>query len=115
MRIFENRWDDERVRRIAVRTAGAVHVTALEAAPAEVDGTPPPGIDRAVVDLLPGILADVADVQRAGHPVEREAPGVAQPIRPDLRPRGRLADERVVGRHCVRVRPALARIDPDEL
>src|SRR4030095_12206725 len=39
---------------------------------------------RLVVDLLVAVLADVADPQGAGGGVEREPPGVAQPVVPDL-------------------------------
>src|SRR5205823_6549519 len=36
------------------------------------------------VDLLPGVLTDVADVEVAGRAVPGEAPRVAQPIAGDL-------------------------------
>ena len=43
------------------------------------------GRARGEVDLLFGVLADVADDQIAGAPVEGEAPRIAQPVGPDLR------------------------------
>jgi hypothetical protein len=115
VRELKNGRDDERVGRIAVRISRAVHVTALEAAPPEVDRSPPPRIDRAVIDLLPSVLADIADVQCSGHTVEREAPRIAKAVRPDLGLPRRLTDERVVRRHRIRVCAVLTRIDPDEL
>jgi hypothetical protein len=39
---------------------------------------------RLEVDLLVGVLADIADIQVAGGTIKREAPGIAQPIGPDL-------------------------------
>src|SRR5439155_26758076 len=42
---------------------------------------------RCVIELFPGVLPDVADVEVAGLPVEREAPGIAQPVADDLRTR----------------------------
>jgi hypothetical protein len=54
------------------------------------------------VDLLPLRLADVAEEQVAGLSVERVRPGVAQPVRPGLRPPAGLADPRVGRRDDVR-------------
>jgi hypothetical protein len=51
--------------------------------------------------LLAYALAHVGDEEVAGRAVEAEPPGVAQPAGPDLRPGGRLACERVVGRNRV--------------
>src|SRR5688500_1643870 len=48
---------------------------------------------RLKVDPLVAVLADVGDVQIAGGAVEGEAPGVAQPVRPDLGAGAWLADE----------------------
>src|SRR6185437_11715616 len=69
----------------------------LKCRPAEVD---PLGLALLpVVDLLEGVLADIADRDRAGLGVEAEAPRIAQPIGVDLRPGPRGAvDERVVRR-----------------
>src|SRR5688500_13768125 len=73
---------------------------ALEAVPAViVAGSLSGGCE---VDLLSRVLADVADRDVAGRPVEREAPRVPQSVRVDLGKRAGLPDERVVGRHLVR-------------
>ena len=61
------------------------------------------------VDLLAHALADVAGEQGARVAVEREAPRVAQPVRPHRRA------ERVVGRHGVGLPGALARVDAQDL
>jgi hypothetical protein len=53
-------------------------------------------------DLLPEVLSDVARPELAAGAVEREAPHVAQAVRPDLRHRALLVDERVVGGDRVR-------------
>src|SRR5438552_3796871 len=50
--------------------------------PAEVHRPASPAPE--VVDLLPRVRADVADVQIAGRAVEREAPGIAQAVRDHL-------------------------------
>ncbi len=47
--------------------------------------------------------------------VEREAPGVAQPVGPDLGPGALAAHERVVGRDPVGPAPARPRVDPEDL
>src|ERR1700744_1706541 len=49
------------------------------------------------VDLLLGVLADIADDQVPRAPVKGEAPRVAQPVGPDLGPPPRLMRERVAG------------------
>src|SRR5207248_3316453 len=59
---------------------GVVHVVAFEARPAEVHAGG--RHTRCEVDLLPRVLAHVADPHAAGGPVEAEAPGIAQPERP---------------------------------
>ena len=80
---------------------------------------PPPAVVLAAaarggleVDLLDGVLADVADVEVARAAVEAEAPGVAQAGRPDL---GRAAapGERIVRRD--RVRRLGVDVDPQQL
>src|SRR5947207_2518073 len=53
---------------------------------------------RAHVDLLPRVLADIADVEIAGRAVPRKAPRVAQPVAGDLP-----------------LRPRLVHIQPEEL
>src|SRR5687768_5873103 len=110
MRVLVDRWDV--IRRLR---AVAEEMPALHAAPAEVGCTPPPHVDRAVVDLLPDVLADVADREGTRQAVEREAPRVTQAVRPDLGPPRRLTDEWVVRRHRVRIRPVLPGIDADDL
>jgi hypothetical protein len=104
-------------RRGVVRRLGAVpvQVPRLHAAPAEVDASSPPDVDRPVVDLLPDVLPHIAEREVPFRTIEREAPGVADAEGPDLRLPRRLAYERVVGRHRVRVHPVLARVDAQDL
>jgi hypothetical protein len=45
-----------------------------------------------IVDLLPFVLADVADVEVVGRTVEREPPGIPHPVRDDPRGRVRAVD-----------------------
>jgi hypothetical protein len=111
VRVLQDRHDGIQRRRVTRR----VDVTALVAVPAEVDASAPADVDRLIVELLVLVLADVPNVQRVGHPVEREPPRVAKPVRPDLRKRTCLSGERVVRRNRVRVRPRLARIDAQKL
>src|SRR5439155_7220287 len=94
---------------------GGITVQALHDVPAEVRTAK--AARPHAVDLLVAVLPDVADPQVAGLPVETEAPRVAQPIRPDLRPVARLAGERVVGRDPVWLgRPGIgAHVDAQEL
>ena len=63
---------------------------ALEHAPAVVLETRAPA--RREVELLPRVLADVADVEVARRAVEREPPRVAQPVAHDHRRRVRFFD-----------------------
>src|SRR3712207_5431660 len=42
------------------------------------------------VDLLPGDLADVGDIEIPCGRIEVELPGIAQAVSPDLRSRGRM-------------------------
>ena len=81
---------DVRAARVE-RPARVVPRVAFVDGPAEVQYRPEPGTGD-VVDLLPGALADVADVQVAGRPVEREAPRVAKPVVDELRLRAAFAD-----------------------
>src|SRR6266545_2092996 len=102
---------DHRVDR--ARGALALEVVpALAPVPAVVAAARP---GRLVVDLLPGVLADVADPQVAGGGIEGEAPRVAQPVRPDLRAGAAAADERVVGRHAVGAAAGGPRVDAEDL
>ena len=54
------------------------------------------------IDLLPGFLPDIRDVQIAGGAIERESPGIAQAVGPDLIPeriRSRNTIRRIAGFH----------------
>ena len=95
MAVFEDRRNRVRGGLVLVEAVGP-----LEGRPAEVD---PLGLAlRPVVDLLEGVLADVADRDRAGLGVEAEAPRISQPVGVDLRPGARgPVDERVVRRDGV--------------
>src|SRR5262249_49873059 len=80
---------DERVDRADWAVAREA-VGALAPVPAVVAAA---GAGRFVVDLFPVVLADVANPQVAGCRIEREPPGVTQPVVPDLRPGARVAGE----------------------
>ncbi len=100
----------------AVRRVVAGLVLPLEALPAEVGAAAGACARRNEVDLLPGVLPNVGDGEVARRPIEREAPGIAQAVRPDLRPCTGLPDEGVRRRN--RVGPAARakpRIDAQEL
>ncbi len=71
VRVLEDGRDDAGVGRVAVRVAGAVDVASFEAAPAEIDASSPAGVDGPVIELLPGVLADVAEIQVAQSRVRR--------------------------------------------
>src|SRR5438445_2085945 len=79
--------------------AGSVAVEALEDAPAVVGAAA--GALRLDVDLLELVLADVPDRQVARPAVEAEPVRVPQAVGPDLRPRARTSDERIVARGAV--------------
>src|SRR2546430_11363975 len=82
----------------AARRVEAVH--AFHHTPAVIES----GLIRGGhIDFLPGIRAHVDDVEQSRHAIERVAPGIPKPVRPDLSARTRCADERVVGRDGVRV------------
>jgi hypothetical protein len=74
---------------------------------------------RQHVDLLGGLVTDVADQQQATGGVDREAPRVAQAEGDDLRAGGRVLDVRVPGRDRVRgagdAPGSRARVDPQQL
>jgi len=78
-------------------------VVTFQAVPTEVVGLARVAAVRRgdVVDLLELVLTDVADPEVAGRAVEREAPRVAQAVRPDRRIGVGSVDERVVGRDRV--------------
>jgi hypothetical protein len=69
---------------------------------------------RLEVHFLDEILADVGDEEVAGRPVEGEAPGIAQSVRPDLAKNARLSDEGVSRRDGVRGDAGL-HIEPQEI
>src|SRR5260370_3830908 len=69
-----------------------------------------------VIDLLDLTLADVPDEEIAGGAIEAEAPGIAQPIGPDLRARARLVDEGIVGRDGILLaRRGVVHVDAQDL
>ena len=68
--------DERRVRRRSVRPSKRFQPKLM-----------PPSAALDVVDLLPGVLADVADPEVAVGAVEREAPRVAQAVAPRSRAR----------------------------
>src|SRR5438552_3099507 len=72
-------------------------VAAFQDAPAIVAAALDP------VNLLPQILADVADPEVARGAVEAHLPGLAQAVGPDFRPGAGPIDERVVVRDTVRL------------
>src|SRR5439155_61943 len=88
-------WLKEPSARIEQARLLALAVPRLEAAPTVVEAER--GALWRVVDLLVGILADVAHVEVSRLVVEREPPRVAQAVRVDL-VQTRLSDERVRGR-----------------
>src|SRR5687767_11010949 len=75
---------------------------ALHHVPAEVDSAPP---GRDDVDLFPAVLPHVGDIEEVLLGVEAEAPGVAQPVGPNLTAGAALAGEGVVGGDRVGVAP----------
>src|SRR5205814_1204826 len=81
---------DEHGRRVAGRRPSLEAAASLEVAPAEV--APGGRAARLEVDLLEAILPHVADGERAGGAVEREAPRIAQPVRVDLGPAAAAAE-----------------------
>jgi hypothetical protein len=85
-------------------------VSPLPAVPAVVLAAGAGG--RLQVDLLPARLPDVGDPQVAAQAVEGEAPGVAQPVGPDLAAGAGDADERVARGNGVG-EPRAAAVDVD--
>src|SRR4029450_5259349 len=86
----------------AIRVAAAREgVRRLHLVPAEVRPPSATGRGLKLVDLLPLVLADVADPEVAVGAVEAEAPRVADPVEPHLGPPARPIGERVVGRNAV--------------
>ena len=89
-----------------------VRVRALAIPPAVVA---PADAEGLVVDLFPGVLADVANHDRARAPardlVDREPERVPQAERPNLREKARVADERVVRGNDVTPGVAVRNVD----
>ena len=82
--------------RVGARLAlGVEDVAPLGEAPAVVG----PLLDQ--VDLLPEVLAVLADPELARLAVEAQPPGIAQAVGPELGPGAGAVDERVVLRHAV--------------
>src|SRR4029453_9209754 len=96
----------------APRNAAPEDGESLVGGPAEVRAAR--SRDRQVVDLLIAVVADVADRDRLGGAVEREAPRVAQAVGPDLVPAGS-PYERVVGGDRVRRAAAGRGVDSQDL
>jgi hypothetical protein len=61
------------------------------------------------IDLLPRVLAHIADEEIPGQAVERDAPRVAEAVRPDLPARGR--HSRARDRHCRRAEERIGEWD----
>src|SRR5690606_11279440 len=96
--------------RIVIRPAGAAtvgsYMESFAAAPAVVAAFSDD------VDFLPLLLADIADPQDAGLPIETPAPGISQAVGIDFRQTA-AADIRVVGRNTVG--RAVVDVDPQNL
>src|SRR5690242_19098499 len=88
-------------------------VGSLERVPAEV--RPARALHALVVDLLPGILADVADDEVARSSVEGEPERVAEAVGEDLPAAAALAGEGVRARDRVALLALAVRIDPQHL
>src|SRR3954468_23361505 len=84
---------DDRRARAGRALVGEVAPRALERAPAPVDAAPAAAAGE--VDLLHGVLPDVADDEVARATVERVAPRVAEAVGVDLGPGAGAARERV--------------------
>jgi hypothetical protein len=105
-------------RRLPGRAAAdgrSVAGPAFENPPAEVAASPRAARAGGAIDLLPPALADIADPQVAGRPVEAEAPWVAQSEGPDL-VEAVSPDERVGPRDPITQAPRpRVDVDPEEL
>src|SRR5439155_27287982 len=98
---------------VVLRAGSGVLVVALPQSPAVVLSARRPGTLE--VDFLPGVLPDISDPQIAGCPIEGEPPRVPKAVGPDLRTGIGATHERVGARDHVGPRPALLRIDPEDL
>ena len=56
---------------------------------------------RLEIHFFPGILSDIADKEVPGQSIERAAPGITQPVGPDLVQRVIVVDKRIVWWHSV--------------
>src|SRR5262249_37759666 len=75
---------------------GAVAGGAFHAVPAEVETFAKLGRAGGDVDLFVCVLSHVGDIEVAGLAIEAEAPGIAEPIGPDLLAHTALPHERIV-------------------
>src|SRR5262245_19941390 len=103
MRMFDDRLENRRGTLFAIGTEG---MRTFVDAPAVVAAT----FD--LVDRLPQILADFAGPEVAGLPVKAELPSLAETVRPQLRPRARHLDQRVILRNAV-IAACIRMIDVD--
>src|SRR5262245_60927269 len=87
MRMFDDRLENRRGSLFAIGTEG---MRTFVDAPAVIAAT----FD--FVDRFPQILADFARPEVAGLPIKTELPRLTESIRPQLRPRARRLDQRVV-------------------
>ena len=108
MRVFRHRQGQPG----GIARIGIVAVEPLHDPPAVV--LPAGAAGRLEVDLLVRVLPHVGDVEVGGEPVEGETPRIANAKRPDLRPPGGIAGERIGGRDGVRVGTGL-HVDAQDL
>src|SRR5690606_8926864 len=85
---------------IALRPLG-IAVEAFHHVPAEIHATGSPSRDE--IDLLPGILTDITDIEITGRVIKSKAERITQPDRPDLIAHVGVINERVVWRDAVGV------------
>src|SRR5512133_2090744 len=74
--IFGNRF------RVGWRSTTGVVVRTFTLIPAKVGAAG--RSSREIIDLLPDILPDITYIQVSGRLIKRQAPGIAQAVRPDL-------------------------------
>src|SRR6266576_6735688 len=76
-----------------------IAVRAFHVVPAVVHTLSQAVARRRDIDFLPGFLTNIGDVEIASRAIEREAPRIAQSVRPDLRAERVVAGDRVTARH----------------
>ena len=102
---------DGKDHRLGGRTAAGVEcVIAFIAAPSVVLAAG--AVGRLEVDLLPGVLTHIGDIQIARRSIEARPPRVAQPIGPDLIVAGNSYKRIACGNPVITARPVVA-IDVD--